>query len=72
MFCLSWTKKGEKKKHWELQKVIQGWSAEDIANSLNGYKNKTYGGQMKTIMIGQVVPLTNDDIQALAEHISQF
>ena len=52
--------------------IIKGWSEEKIKESLIGYKNGTYGGNMKGIMIGQVTNLTNEEINALAKHISQL
>lgn len=52
--------------------VIKGWDANKIADALHGYKNGTYGGVMKGIMVGQVSKLSEDEIEALAEHISKL
>ncbi|MFA7083283.1 MAG: c-type cytochrome [Arcobacteraceae bacterium] len=61
--------KGEKKA-LGASEIIQGWEIERTVDSLKGYQNKTYGGKMKTIMTGQVATLSDDDIQALAEHLA--
>lgn len=50
--------------------VIAGWDAAKIEEALNGYKAGTYGGSMATIMKGQVAPLSDAEIKALAEYIS--
>jgi len=52
--------------------VIKNWNKEEIKNALEGYKNGTYGGNMKGVMIGQVMNLSSEDIDALAEHISNL
>lgn len=53
-------------------KIIRGWSKEKIEFALKGYKNGTYGGEMKGIMKGQVMRLNKKDIKALALLISNF
>lgn len=50
--------------------VIAGWEAQKTVDALNGYKNKTYGGAMKTIMYGQAGKLTLEQINQLAAYIS--
>ena len=60
------------KKALGTSQVIKGWSAEQTASALKGYKNKTYGGAMKTIMTTQVATLSDEDIEALAQHIATF
>ena len=52
--------------------VIKGWSADKIASALNGYKVGTYGGTMKSVMIGQVSKLSPEDVKALSEYISKL
>lgn len=52
--------------------VIKGWSSQKIADSLNGYKDGTYGGAMKGLMSGQVKKLSSEDIEVLSEYISKF
>jgi cytochrome c553 len=52
--------------------VIKGWSAQKIADALSGYKNGTYGGASKALMLGQVKNLSEADIKILSEHIAKF
>jgi cytochrome c553 len=52
--------------------IIKGWSSDKIKDALNGYKAGTYGGAMKSIMVGQVSKLGDAEIQALSEHISKL
>jgi len=50
--------------------VIKGWDAAKTEAALKGYKDGSYGGAMKGVMKGQVARLSDDDIKALAGHIS--
>jgi cytochrome c553 len=50
--------------------VIAGWDVEKIESALKGYKDGTYGGNQAVIMKGQVAPLGDAEIKALAEYIS--
>jgi len=50
--------------------TITGWDVEKTVAALKGYKDGSYGGAMKGVMKGQVVRLSDADIQALAQHIS--
>lgn len=43
----------------------------EIIESLNGYKNGTYGGALKGMMKGQVNNLSDDDINAIANQIGK-
>ncbi|MBW6488626.1 MAG: c-type cytochrome [Sulfurimonas sp.] len=52
--------------------IIKGWDAAKIAASLHGYKAGTYGGAMKSLMVGQVTKLSDEDIKTLSEHISKL
>lgn len=52
--------------------IIKGWSEQKVKDALNGYKNGTYGGNMKGVMIAQVVNLSDNEIDALAKHIASF
>lgn len=52
--------------------IIKGWSAQKIADALSGYKNGTYGGASKALMLGQVKNLSEADIKILSEHIAKF
>ncbi|WP_321777887.1 c-type cytochrome [Sulfurimonas sp.] len=53
-------------------KLIQGWSVVQVTDSLNGYKDGTYGGAMKSIMKGQASKLDDGQIKALGEYISKL
>ena len=52
--------------------IIKGWEKSKIIEALNGYKNDTYGGAMKTIMKGQVTNLNDEDIESLAIYINSL
>ena len=52
--------------------IIKEWDKAKVKEALLGYKNGTYGGNMKGVMIGQVMNLSESDIDALASHISNF
>jgi cytochrome c553 len=65
---------GEKAEKLALGKsqVIAGWDKQRIIDSLNGYRNGTYGGVMKNIMTGHVKTKTDAEIEALADLISKM
>ena len=63
--------KGEKSALGKSQ-VIAGWDKQRIIDSLNGYKDGSYGGVMKNIMTGQVNTKTEAEIEALADLISKM
>jgi cytochrome c553 len=52
-------------------KIIKDMTKDEIITALNGYKDGTYGGPMKSIMLGQVKSLSGDDIAAIAEYIGK-
>ncbi len=52
-------------------KVIKDMTKQEIVDAMAGYKNGTYGGAMKGLMLGQVKPLSQSDIEAIAEHIGK-
>ncbi|MGM0518868.1 MAG: c-type cytochrome [Campylobacterota bacterium] len=60
------------KKALNASQIIQGWDKEKLIKALNGYKDGSYGGAMKGVMKGQVSTKTNEEIEALAEYISQM
>lgn len=70
--CAACHGQNAEKKALGTSQIIKGWSVEQTVSSLKGYQNKTYGGNMKTIMIGQVANLSDEDIEALAQHISNL
>lgn len=50
--------------------IIQAWASEKTVNVLNGYKDGSYGGAMKSLMKGQVTKLSDDEIKAIADYIA--
>lgn len=52
-------------------KIIKDMTKTEIISALNGYKDGSYGGAMKTLMKGQVTSLSDADIQAIAEKIGK-
>lgn len=70
--CVSCHGANAEKKALGTSQVIKGWDAQQIEDSLLGYQNGTYGGNMKTIMVGQVANMTPEEIKILSEHIASF
>jgi len=60
------------KKALGKSRIIKGWDEAKIITALHGYKDGTYGGQMKAIMKGQADKLSDADIKALAKYISKL
>jgi cytochrome c553 len=52
-----------------VSKVIKDFSKENFISAVKGYQNGTYGGTMKTLMMGQVKSLTENEIKAIADYI---
>jgi len=52
--------------------IIKGWEVSRLKDALNGYKNGTYGGAMKALMIGQVGFLSDEEVQSVSEYISKL
>jgi len=57
------------KKALGKSKVVKEMSQSDIVAALKGYKDGSYGGAMKGIMIGQVKALSDADIASIADAI---
>jgi len=57
------------KKAMGASKVVKDMTHEEIVAALKGYKEGTYGGAMKGMMIGQVKNLSDADIEAIADLI---
>jgi len=49
--------------------TITGWEQDKTIAALKGYKDGSYGSVMKGVMKGQVASLSDEEIQALAQHI---
>jgi len=50
-------------------KVVKNMSEADIFMALKGYKDGSYGGDMKSLMTGQVANLSEDDMKSIAASI---
>ena len=47
-------------------KIVKDMTFKEIKDSMIGYKNGTYGDTMKALMVGQVINLSDDEIEAMA------
>lgn len=63
--------KGEKEALGKSQ-VIAGWDKNRVISALNGYKDGTYGGAMKSVMKPHVDNKTVEEIEAIAIFISNL
>lgn len=52
--------------------IIAGWDSEKTIVAVNGYKDGTYGGSMKSTMNAQVKNLDDASIVALAKYIESL
>ncbi len=50
--------------------IITAWKEQRTIDALNGYKDGSYGGTMKTLMKAQVSKLSLQEIKLIAKHIS--
>jgi len=58
------------KKAMNVSKIVKEMSKADIVTALKGYKDGSYGGNMKGIMAGQVKALDDAAIEAIATEIA--
>ena len=70
--CVSCHGKNAEKKALNKSKVIQGWSVLEVTTAINGYKDGSYGSTMKGVMKPQVNKLSDAEIQAVSEFISNL
>lgn len=49
--------------------IIASWDATTLITSLKGYKDNTYGGSMKGLMVGQLKNLGDEDIINVSHYI---
>ena len=70
--CIACHGKNAEKVALGKSQIIKGWSASKISAALNGYKDGTYGGKMKVLMIGQVGFLTDEEVKSVSEYISKL
>ncbi|HHD81350.1 MAG TPA: c-type cytochrome [Campylobacterales bacterium] len=59
------------KKAMGVSKVVNTLTKDEIKKALHGYKDGTYGGSMKTIMKGQATPLSDAQIEAIANKVGK-
>lgn len=55
-----------------VSKPLKGLSADEVVKDLEGYKAKTFGGKMKSVMEGQAASLSPEDMKALGDYISKL
>lgn len=48
---------------------ISGWDKETLVQSMIGYQDGTYGGPMKSLMKGQIVNFSQEEIEIVSEYI---
>lgn len=61
-------KEGEKVANG-VSKIINKMSKEDFVAALKGYKDGSYGGELKALMKGQVMRLNEKQMEAIADLI---
>lgn len=52
-------------------KIIKDMTKADFIAAMKGYKDGSYGGPMKALMKGQAMPLSDADIEAIANQIAK-
>ncbi|MDD2639976.1 MAG: c-type cytochrome [Arcobacteraceae bacterium] len=52
-------------------KIIKDMTKAEIVAAMKGYKDGSYGGPMKGLMKGQSAPLSDADIEAIANFIGK-
>jgi cytochrome c553 len=72
MKCTSCHGMDASKKALGKSKVIRGWSIEKLTKAIKGYQDGSYGGDMKSVMKGQVKDFNAVDIHILSEYISKL
>jgi cytochrome c553 len=70
--CASCHGTNGEKKALNTSAVIKGWDKEKALNALKGYKSGSYGGNMKSVMMGQLKNFNDVQLEALASHIATF
>ena len=55
-----------------MSRALKGMSAEELKTALLGYKAQTYGGKKKAMMERVIKPLSDGEIEALADYIAGF
>lgn len=60
------------KKALGVSNILKGQSKEELQKKIKGYKDGSYGGAKKSIMVSQVINLSDNEIEELAEYISKL
>ncbi len=58
------------KRPLKVGEPLKGMSAEAVGKAMHGYKAKSFGGEKKAIMEQLVAPLSDAEIDALAQYVS--
>jgi len=53
-------------------KVVKNMSREEIISTMKGYRDGTYGGAMKSVMVRAVKYLSDRDIEEIADKIKNL
>lgn len=67
--CIACHGKNGEKVALGKSKIIKDMTKEDFVASLKGYQDGTYGGAMKSIMVGNVKGMSEDEFKAMADLI---
>ncbi|NEW61051.1 cytochrome C [Sulfurovum sp. bin170] len=59
------------KKAMNVSKIVKDMTKADIITALKGYKDGSYGGNMKTLMKGQVASYDDAKIEAFAAQVGK-
>ncbi|MBA1437742.1 MAG: c-type cytochrome [Epsilonproteobacteria bacterium] len=70
--CVACHGANAEKKALNKSHVIRGWSEEKIMTAFHGYKAGTYGSTMKGVMKAQIANFNEEELKALAKHISKL
>lgn len=70
--CASCHGQNGEKKALNVSNIIAGQNRDELISKMNGYKDGTYGGNMKGVMASQMKLLSSQKIEALAEYISKL
>ncbi len=54
-----------------VSKIINQMTKDDFIAAMEGYKDGSYGGNLKALMRGQVTRLSKEEIEALATKIAK-
>ena len=70
--CISCHGAKAEKKAMNQSQVIAGWSYSRLVKALNGYKNGSYGANLKAVMKAQVANMKKREIESVSDFISKL